>query len=59
MITTVAFRDYRRTLETVSEFKYLGGVLTTSYDNWLVVVANLSKAYRGWTRLSGILGIEW
>ena len=55
MIKVVAFQEYRRPLETMSEYKYLGRVLTASDDYWSAVVANLSKAWRRWEQLSGIL----
>ena len=55
-ITTVAFQAYGRHLEAISEFKYLGRVLTASDDSWLAVVGKLSKAWRHWAPISIILG---
>ena len=40
----VAFEAYGKPLEMVTEFKYLGRVLTASDDYWLAVVANLRNA---------------
>ena len=54
----VALQVYRRPLETVIEFKYLGIGFTT-YDNvWTEVVDNLCKARGRWTSLSRILDQE-
>ena len=39
--TVVVFEAYDGPLEMVIEFKYLGRILTASYDNLMVVVANL------------------
>ena len=43
-------------MEMVTSFKYIGRVLTASDDDWPVVVANLRKAQKRWSRLSRILG---
>ena len=56
--TVVDFQAYRRPLVEVSEFKYLGRVLTASDDNWPVVVGNLRKAQKQWAWMSRILGWE-
>ena len=56
--TAVDFQDYSRPLETMTEFKCLGRVLTASIYNWLTVVFNLRKARIRWERLSRILGWE-
>ena len=40
-IMDVAFRAYRRPLEMVTAFMYLGWFLTTSDDDWPTVVANI------------------
>ena len=42
------FQAYRRPLETVSYFKYLGWILTDSDDKWPAVVGNLQKARKIW-----------
>ena len=54
-IMEVAFQAYGISLETVLSFKYLGWVLSASYDNWPAVVANLWKDRIIWGRLSSIL----
>ena len=38
--TAVSFQDYGRTLETVTEFKYLWRVLTASGGVWPALVDN-------------------
>ena len=53
-----AFEAYGEPIKNVTEFKYLGRVLTVGEDNWLVVVGNLVKAQRSWGRLSQVLGRE-
>ena len=45
MRTAVTFEVYGRPLEMAEAFKYLGRALTTSDDNWLLVVKNLSKSW--------------
>ena len=42
----------------MTEFKYLGRVLTENYDDWPEVVGNLGKARRSWGRLSQVIGRE-
>ena len=49
------FQAYGRTLVAVAEFKYIGKVLTDSYDDWPEVVGNLRKAWKRWGRMLGIL----
>ena len=44
------------TLEVVSEFKYLGRVITVSDDDWTAVVVNLREAKSRRERMSSILG---
>ena len=39
--TAVALQAYRRPLEIVMAFKYLGRVLTVPDDNWTEVVENI------------------
>ena len=51
------FRAYGRPLEAVSEFKYLGRLLTASDYDWPEVVGNLRKAQMWWLRMSRILGL--
>ena len=40
------------------EFKYIGRVLTDSYENWPKVVGNLRKERRRCGKMSRILGQE-
>ena len=47
-----AFEAYGEPLKKVTAFKYLGGVLTAGYDDWLAVVGNPGKARKSWGRLS-------
>ena len=53
-----AFEAYGEPIESVSEFKYLGRILTATDDDWPAVVGNLGKARRSWGRLSRVLGRE-
>ena len=53
-----ASKAYGVPIESVSEFKYLGRILTASDDDWLAVVRNLRKARRSWGRLSRVLSRE-
>ena len=50
-----AFQGYRRQLEMVTSFKYLGRVLTEEDDDWPEVVGNLKKAWNSWDRLTRIM----
>ena len=56
--TTVAFQAYGRPLVEVSEFKYLGRLLTYSDGYWPAVVGNMRKARKRWAQMSRILGRE-
>ena len=42
----------------MTEFKYLGRILTATDNDWPSVVGNLRKARRSWGRLSRVLGRE-
>ena len=42
----------------VSEFNYIGRVLTALDDDWPVLVVNLSKAQKRWVWVSRVLGRE-
>ena len=53
-----AFEAYGKPIQNVSEFRYLGGVLTAGDDDWLAVVGNLGKARKSWGRLYWILSRE-
>ena len=53
-----AFKAYRRRLNSVQEFQYLGRVLTATDDDWPSVARNLSRARATWERMAIILGRE-
>ena len=40
----------------MTEFKYLGRILTATDEDWPAMVGNLGKARRSWGRLSRVLG---
>ena len=42
----------------MTEFKYLGRVLTAGDDDWPAVVGNLGKARKSWGWLDRVLGRE-
>ena len=43
-----AFQAYGAPLENVTEFKYLGRVITPGDDDWPAVAGNLQKARKSW-----------
>ena len=53
-----AFHAYGKPMEAVSEFRYLGRLLTATYDDWPAVAGNIRKARVSWGRLSRVLGRE-
>ena len=53
-----AFKAYGVPIESVTEFKDLGKILTATDDDWPAVVENLGKARRSWGRFSQVLGRE-
>ena len=53
--TERAFDAYGKPLDNMSDFKYLGRVMTAGDDDWPAVAGNLSKARKSWGRLSRIL----
>ena len=53
-----AFEAYRESIESLTEFKYLGRILTATDDDWPAVVGNLGKARRTWGRLLQVLSRE-
>ena len=53
-----AFKAYRRRLYSVEEFRYLGGGLTATDDDWPAVARNLHRARTTWGRLARMLGRE-
>ena len=54
--TAMAFHAYSRPMTSITSFKYLGRIMTTSDDDWPAVVGNPSKARKIWLWLSIILG---
>ena len=40
------------------EFRYLGRMLTATYDDWPAVAGNIRKARESWGRLARVLGRE-
>ena len=53
-----AFHAYRTQMRAVTEFKYLGRVLTSTNDDWPAVAGNIRKAKANWGRLAWVLGRE-
>ena len=45
-------------MEAVSEFCYLGRLLTATDDDWPAVAGNIWKARVSWGRLARVLGRE-
>ena len=56
--TERAFKVYGLPLTTVTPFKYIGRILTASYNDLPAVVGNLWKLRKKWARTLGILGRE-
>ena len=56
--TERAFEAYGVPIKNVTEFKYLGRVLTANNGDWPAVVGNLGNERRSWGRLSRVLGRE-
>ena len=54
----MAFEVYRKQIELVPRFTYLGRVITAGDDDCPAVAGNLAKARRSWGRLQGILRRE-
>ena len=50
-----AFEAYGAPVESVTEFKYLGRILTATDDDWPEVVGKLGKARKSWGQLSRVL----
>ena len=53
--TERSFEAYRKPIETVTKFKYLGRVMTAGDDDWPEVAGNLVKARKSWGQLASIL----
>ena len=49
------FEAYGKLLENVSDFKYMGRVMTARDEDWPAVAGNLLKARKSWGRLSQII----
>ena len=45
-------------MEAVSDFRYLGRLLTATDNDWPAVTWNITKAQRSWGRLAKVLGRE-
>ena len=45
-------------MEAVTEFRYLGRILTATDDDRTAVARNIQKAWRSWGRLARVLGRE-
>ena len=53
-----ALSAYGKPMEAVTEFRYLGRLLTATGDDWPAVAGNIKKARRSWGRMSWVLGRE-
>ena len=53
-----AFHAYGNKMRAVTEFRYLGRVMTNTDDDWPAVAGNIRKARVTWGRLARILGRE-
>ena len=56
--TERAFHAYGKKMRAVTEFWYLGRIMTNTDDDWPAVAGNLRKARVTWGRLARILGRE-
>ena len=53
-----AFHAYGTKMRAVTEFNYLGRVMTNTDDDWPAVAGNIRKVRASWGRLARILGRE-
>jgi hypothetical protein len=53
--TKVTFKVNGQPIETVSEFKYLGRVLSNNDSDWTAIRANIQKARKRWGQVAQIL----
>ena len=53
--TERAFHAYGKRMQSVTEFRYLGRILTSTDDDWPAVARNLWKVRVTWGRLARIL----
>ena len=51
-----AFHAYGKPMEAVSEFRYLGRLLTATDDDWPAVAGNIRKGRVSLGRLARVLG---
>ena len=58
VVSSRTFNDYRRPLEMVPSFKYLGRVQSAADEDWPAVIHNIAKAQTVWRRMSRILSRE-
>ena len=56
--TEKAFHAYGKKMRAVTEFRYLGRIMTNTDDDWPAVAGNIRKARVTWGRLARILGRE-
>ena len=52
------FHAYGKPMEAVSEFRYLGRLLTATDYDWPAVAGNIRKARVSWVHLAWVLGRE-
>ena len=57
-VTEKALHAYGKKMRAVTEFWYLGRVMTNTENDWPAVAGNLRKAQVSWGRLARILGRE-
>ena len=53
-----AFHTYGTKMRAMTEFKYLGRVLTNTDDDWPALAGNIRKVRASWGKLAKILGRE-
>ena len=53
-----AFKAYGESMKAVSEFRYLGRLLTATDVDWPAVAGNVKKAKLSWGRMAWVLGRE-
>ena len=53
-----AFHAYGKPMKAMSEFRYLGRLLTSMDDDWPEMAGNIRKARVSWGRLARVLGRE-
>ena len=52
------FSAYGQPMEAVTDFRYLGRLLSATDDDWPAVAGNIKKARKSWGRLAWVLGRE-